>query len=142
MLAGMKCQPILPPPSAEAPITSVQPGGGLCFSLERAWGRLRRALLRRFFPGYVRRMASLRQGDCPGCPHDVLDPRDLKPVRNVCGFTFRPEDDRYAWRGKLGLARAGLCELLCVSLVLLPLIAGCVGLGVGLHPAWLLPLVV
>src|SRR5262245_42838695 len=95
-------------PTREAPITSIQPGGGFCFALERAWGRLRRALLRRLFPGYVRRMATLRQGECPNCPHDIIDPRDLKLVRNVCGYSFRPEDDRYAWRGRIGLARPSL----------------------------------
>jgi phosphatidylserine decarboxylase len=125
-----------PGPADEAPITCVQPGGGLVVALERGWGRLRRSLLRRFFPGYVRRMAELRQGDCPGCTHDVIDPRDLKLVRNVCGYWFRPEDDRFAWRGRLGLARPGLAELLCATLILLPL----AGLGAVLawwhHPAW------
>ncbi len=120
----------------EAPITSVQPGGGACFALERAWGRLRRAVLRRLFPGYVERMRALRQGDCPGCPHDVLDPRDLTLIRNVCGYWFRPEDDRFAWRGRLGLARAGLAELLVASLVMLPLIAGSAALAVWVYPAW------
>src|SRR5580693_1749470 len=93
-----------PAPVQEAPIHSIQPGGGLCVSLELAWGKLRRAILRRFFPGHVKRMAALRQGDCPGCTHDVIDPRDLKLVRNVCGFHFRSEDDPYAWRGRIGLA--------------------------------------
>jgi phosphatidylserine decarboxylase len=124
------------PALRESPITSVQPGGGFGFSLERAWGRLRRATLRRFFPAYVERMRGLRQGDCPGCPHDVLDPRDLKLVRNVCGYWFRPEDDAFAWRGRLGLARAGLAELLFASLVLLPAIAASAALGLWLHPAW------
>ncbi|MFO0845894.1 MAG: phosphatidylserine decarboxylase [Gemmataceae bacterium] len=128
-----------PPPTREAPITSVQPGGGLVFGLERAWGRLRRAVLRRFFPGYVRRMAGLRRGDCPGCPHDVIDPRDLKLVRNVCGYRFRAEDDPFAWRGRLGLARAGLAELLCATLVLLPLAAASAVMAVGLHPAFWAP---
>src|SRR5438132_409912 len=95
----------------EAPIGWVQPGGGFCMSLEQAWGRFRRAWLRRFHPRHVARMAALRQGTCPGCTHDVLDPRDLKYVRNVCGYWFRPEDDPYAWRGRLGLARHGLAEI-------------------------------
>jgi phosphatidylserine decarboxylase len=131
-----------PTPVCQAPIISIQPGGGLCFSLERAWGRLRRALLRRFFPGHVRRMAALRQGSCPGCPHDVLDPRDLKLVRNVCGYRFRPEDDPYAWRGRLGLARAGLAEVVCASLLFAAAAAACAALGVLAHPAWLAPLAV
>src|SRR5436190_2881540 len=106
-----------PEPLTSAPIGSAQPGGGFCYSLEIAWGRLRRAFLRRCRPGYVRRMQALRRGECPGCPHDVIDPRDLKFARPVCGYWFRPEDDRFAWRGRLRLARAGLAELVCFSLL-------------------------
>jgi phosphatidylserine decarboxylase len=84
--------------------------------IELAWGRLRRILLRRLRPGYVRSMLSTRQGECPGCQHDIIDPRDLKFCRNVCGFWFRPEDDRFMWRGKLGFARPGLAELVLFSL--------------------------
>jgi phosphatidylserine decarboxylase len=131
-----------PPALQEAPITCIQPGGGLCFALERAWGRLRRSLLRRFFPGYLLRMSKLRQGACPDCPHDVIDSRDLKLVRNVCGYWFRPEDDAYAWRGRLRLARAGLAELICFSLLLLPAIGLFIGLGIAFDPLWLLPLIV
>jgi phosphatidylserine decarboxylase len=141
MLHGMATI-IDPAPLTEAPIPCIQPGGGLCVRIEQNWGRLRRAILRRFFPGYVRKMTALRQGECPDCTHDVIDPRDLKLVRNVCGYTFRPEDDRYAWRGAMGLARAGLVEIICFSLLLLPIVALCIGLGVWLSPWWLLPLVV
>lgn len=121
----------VPPLSLGQTPTSVQPGGGWCVGLELAWGRLRRAWLRRFRPGYVRRMAALRQGECPGCPHDVLDPRDLKYVRNVCGHWFRPEDDPFRWRDRLGFARYGLAELVVSTLL-------CWGLGVafGLAAAW------
>src|SRR5713101_7572618 len=76
---------------------SIQPGGGWCMS--------------RFRAGYVRRMAEKRQGQCPNCPHDIIDPRDLKYWRNVCGFWFRPEDDPFAWRNRLGFARPGLAEM-------------------------------
>lgn len=130
ILAGMTID--LP----EAPITSIQPGGGTIFALERAWGRLRRGLLRLCFPGYVRRMAGLRQGECPNCPHNVIDPRDLKFVRNTCGYWFRPEDDAFAWRGRLGLARPGLAELVCASLVLLPLVVAFGVVATWWHPAW------
>src|SRR5262249_59438569 len=88
------------------PPASVQPGGGFCMSLELAWGRLRRKYLRRFHPGYVDQMRQKRQGDCPNCPHDIIDARDLKFVRNVCGFWFQPEDDSFRWRDHLGFARA------------------------------------
>src|SRR5262245_36037722 len=100
-----------------APLPSSQPGGGLCMRLELAWGRWRRAWLRRVRPGYVRRMAALRQGHCPDCPHDIIDPRDLKYARTSCGYRFRPEDDPFRWRDRLGLARAGLAEVVLFSLL-------------------------
>jgi phosphatidylserine decarboxylase len=128
-----------PPPGAA--IGCAQPGGGLCLSLELAWGRLRRAWLRRVRPGYVRRMAERRQGHCPDCPHDVIDARDLKFHRNVCGYWFRPEDDRFAWRGRLRLARAGLAEVVCFSAVLLALALACLA-AVWLHPLFWAPLAV
>ena len=99
------------------PPQSVQPGGGVCLQIELAWGRLRRRFLRMVRPGYVRAMQTLRQGECPNCPHEIIDPRDLKFCRNVCGYWFRPEDDRFAWRGRLGLARPGLAEVVCFSLL-------------------------
>jgi phosphatidylserine decarboxylase len=129
--------PTIPPSLQSSPISSIQPGGGFGFALERAWGRCRRAWLRRFRPGYVRRMAQLRQGHCPNCPHDIIDPRDLKLYRNVCGYWFRPEDDPFAWRGRLPLARAGLAELLFFSAVFLILSVAVVLLGILVHP-WLL----
>jgi phosphatidylserine decarboxylase len=99
------------PPLAQAEaVTCVQPHGGWCFRLEVAWGRYRRGMLRALRPGYVRRMQAARQGECTSCPHDVIDPRDLKLVRNVCGFSFRPEDDRFRWRDRIPLARYGLAE--------------------------------
>jgi phosphatidylserine decarboxylase len=126
-------------PLSEAPLRSAQPGGGLCLSLELAWGRLRRALLRRLRPGHVARLAALRQGECRDCPHDVLDPRDLKFSRNVCGYWFRPEDDRFAWRGRLGLARYGLAEVVCFSLLLGSLALLCAVLAVAFHPLFWAP---
>jgi phosphatidylserine decarboxylase len=122
-------------------ISSIQPGGGFCFGLERAWGRWRRAWLRRFRPGYVRHMAERRQGHCPDCPHDIVDARDLKLYRNVCGYWFRPEDDAFAWRGHLRLARAGLAELLFFSGIFALLSAAVVLLGVLIHPLLLLLLI-
>jgi phosphatidylserine decarboxylase len=100
---------------------SVQPGGGLCINLELAWGHLRRALLRRFRAAYVKEMLAKRQGECPGCQHDIIDARDLKFTRNVCGYWFLPEDDPFQWRGRLGLARPGLAEVVIFSAMLLPL---------------------
>src|SRR5713226_8518066 len=82
--------PIVSLPSAIKP-ASIQPGGGWCMSLELAWGHGRRWFLRHFRPGYVRRMAEKRQGACPNCPHDIIDTRDLKYCRNVCGYWFHAE---------------------------------------------------
>ena len=128
------------PPLVEATIpTIVQPGGGLCFNLEAAWGRFRRGYLRRIRPGYVRKMAALRQGECPGCAHDVIDPRDAKLVRNVCGYWFRPEDDRFAWRDRIPLARYGLAEVLfssaCAGPVFILALVGAV--RTGSIPLWI-----
>jgi phosphatidylserine decarboxylase len=111
-------QPSASAPRAAMPIHSVQPGGGAILRLELAWGRLRRALIRRYQPDYVQRMLALRQGECPDCPHDILDSRDLKFCRNVCGFWFRPEDDAFLWRNRLGLARIGLAEIVVFSVLL------------------------
>ncbi len=127
-----------PPPSMpEAPLASVQPGGGWCMRLELAWGRMRRGLLRRFRPGYVAAMLAKRQGACEGCPHDIIDPRDLKFVRNVCGYSFKPEDDQFRSRERLGFARWGLAEI-----VIFTLIAWSLGAAIGVMawagaPPWL-----
>ena len=90
---------------------SAQPGGGVCYRIELAWGCWRRWWLKHVRPGYVRRMASLRRGDATGAPHEVLDPRDLKYCRNRCGCEWAPTDDPFGWRGRLPFARWGLAEL-------------------------------
>jgi phosphatidylserine decarboxylase len=92
-------------------LRSVQPGGGFCYRVELAWGRLRRWYLRTFRPGYVRRMADLRQGSTAGAPHDILDPRDLKYCRNQCECNWLPANDPFRWRERLPFARWGLAEL-------------------------------
>jgi phosphatidylserine decarboxylase len=100
-----------PPPGASAP-AGVQPGGhGWCVRLELAWAACRRALIRRFWLRYARRMHSLRQGRVDDCPHDVIDSRDLKYVRNVCGIEFDPHDDPYRGRDHTGIARHGWAEI-------------------------------
>jgi phosphatidylserine decarboxylase len=92
-------------------IRSVQPGGGNCYRIELAWGRLRRWYLKRFRRGYIARMAALRRGDTTGAPHDILDPRDLKYCSNLCNAHWLPEDDPFQWRERLPCARWGLAEL-------------------------------
>jgi len=83
--------------------------------LELAWGCVRRAYLKRVRPRYVRRMAELRRGDHNTCPHEVLDPRDVKFYRNQGGYYWEPEDDSFRWRDRLPFARAGLAELLLLG---------------------------
>jgi phosphatidylserine decarboxylase len=116
--------------------TSVQPGGGFCMNLELAWGRFRRAYLRRFFPAHVEQMRQKRQGECPNCPHDIIDPRDLKYFRNVCGYWFRPEDDAFRWRDHVGFARVGLMELLFFSALCVVPTVVCVLLALTVHAAF------
>lgn len=109
--------PLLPPEPMDPQITSIQPGGGVVMRLELAWGAVRRAWLRTFRRGYVERMAALRQGGRNPCPHDVLDPRDLKFHCNLGGWHWAPEHDPFRWRERLPFARAGLAELLLFSLL-------------------------
>jgi phosphatidylserine decarboxylase len=108
---------------------SVQPGGGVCYRTELAWGRWRRWWLKRFRPGYVRRMAQRRQGDCQGAPHEILDPRDLKYCRNRCACDWLPEDDPFRWRDRLPFVRWGLAEMQLMGGPLLAVIVGLVAAG-------------
>ncbi len=95
----------------------IQPGGGVVCRLELAWGRWRRFWLKTFRPGYVRRMAATRKGDFNGCPHEVLDPRDVKFFRNQGGYHWEPGDDPFRWRDRIPFAREGLAELIVFSLL-------------------------
>jgi len=109
-----------PPPLPEN-IHSVQPGGGKCYQIELAWGRLRRWYLKTFRRGYVERMATLRRGDAEGAPHEILDPRDLKYCCNLCTAHWQPQDDPFCWRESLPFARWGLAELQLMGWPLLAL---------------------
>lgn len=116
-------------------IRSVQPGGGVCYSIELAWGRLRRQWLKRFRPGYVERMARLRKGELTGAPHEILDPRDLKYCSNRCTAYWQPQDDPFTWRDRLPIVRWGLAELqlmgwpLIAAIVILAVIGGWLWVG-------------
>ena len=101
-------------------LSSVQPGGGVCYQVELAWGSWRRSVLRTFRPGYVRQMAELRRGSADGAGHEILDPRDLKYCRNRCECDWDAQHDRFGWRERLPLARWGLAE---VQLMGYPLLA-------------------
>lgn len=96
-------------------LTTIQPGGGVVIRLEQAWGRLRRAYLKTCRPAYVKRMAESRRGDRNPCPHEVLDPRDLKFYQNQPGYYWDRRDDPFEWRNHLPFVRAGLAELLLMG---------------------------
>lgn len=130
------------PVSAPRPtnLPSAQPGGGVCYRIELAWGRWRRWYLKHFRPGYVRRMAALRCGDCSGAPHEVLDPRDLKYCRNVCECEWDRADDPFAWRDRIPIARWGLAELQLIGWPLLVLTGIFAWLGWALAPLVGIPL--
>ena len=123
----------LPPLPASLPaplpdnIRSVQPGGGKCYQIELAWGRLRRWYLRTFRRSYLERMAALRLGDTEGAPHEILDPRDLKYCCNLCTAHWKAEDDPFRWRESLPFARWGLAELQLMGwpLLLLTVVMAC-----------------
>jgi phosphatidylserine decarboxylase len=96
-------------------LTSIQPGGGVVRRIEEAWGRWRRWYLRSLRPRYVARMLRTRRGDFNGCPHEVLDPRDLKFYRNQGGYYWDRADDPFTWRDRLPFARVGLAELIVLG---------------------------
>lgn len=112
-------------------ISSIQPGGGVCYRIELAWGVWRRWYLRTCRPGYVGRMAALRQGSTEGCPHEVIDSRDVKFFRNRCDARWSEEDDPFAWRGRLPFTRWGLAELVLLGSPLF-----LVTLALALTPWW------
>ncbi len=126
-------------------IGSVQPEGGICYRIELAWARRRRWLLCSFLPGYVARMAALRQGDCAGAPHPIIDPRDLKYCRNLCDCSWAEADNPFAWRRSIPLAPWGAAELLLMGgplLVLTLLFAASALWYLALLPAAVLGLIV
>lgn len=96
-------------------LTTIQPGGGIIINLEMLWGRWRRFWLKTFRKGYVQKMQSTRKGDFNPCPHEVLDPRDLKYHENQGGYYWEEQDDPFAWRSHLPFAREGLAELIVLS---------------------------
>ena len=119
-------------------LTTIQPGGGVVMSIELAWGRLRRYLLRKLRPGYVAQMAAVRQGDRGSLPFDPVDPRDVKYYRNQDTYWWGESDDPFAWRDGLPFVRAGLGELILLG-------GGCLLLAALLALVWwplVLPLLV
>ena len=103
------------PTEMDPRLTTIQPGGGVVMSMELAWGRVRRRLLRMFRPGYVKDMASKRQGERGSLPFEPVDPRDLKFYQNQETYWWDPSDDRFKWRDQLPFVRAGLAELIVLG---------------------------
>jgi len=124
------------PEVGTAPISSIQPGGGFCFSLELNWAKFRRTILHSFFPAYVGKMQLLKLGDCPKCSHNIIDSRDLKLFSNVCGFYFAPQTDPFANRNKIWFARPGIMELFCFTALLVPFTIAFIFLAALFHPAF------
>lgn len=127
------------PISMDPQLKTIQPGGGIVMSIELGWGYARRWFLRRFRPGYVRRMSELRQGNRGTLPFDPVDQRDVKFYRNQDTYWWPESDDEFRWRDSLPFARAGLAELILISGLFVVL---AVGLGWIWWPLALPPLVV
>jgi len=108
---------LLPLEPMDPQLTWIQPGGGVICKWELVWGHWRRFWLKTFRPSYIRKMAALRKGTFNGCPHEVLDPRDLKFHRNQGGYYWEPQDDPFRWRDRIPFARVGLAELLVFSAI-------------------------
>jgi phosphatidylserine decarboxylase len=144
MEVGKTDQPRAAVEPMPANFRSVQPGGGVCYRIELAWGLWRRWFLKRFRKHYVHYMAQVRNGTCEGAPHEILDPRDLKYCRNVCQCGWDPADDRFRWREFLPFARWGLAELQIFGwpLLALTILTAAYSWLLALVPAVLLCLVV
>jgi len=110
---------------------SVQPGGGMCYRMELAWGRWRRWRLKTFRPGYVRRMAERRRGSSDGAPHEIVDPRDLKYCRNRCDCEWDAADDPFRWRRNLWFTHWGFAEMQIFGWPLLAVI-----IALAFTPGW------
>jgi len=129
-------------PTAPQIPTCSQPGGGWGMSVEMAWARVRRTLLRAFRPGYVRRMRELRLGTCDRHDRAVIDARDLKYIRPGCEFSFPPGTQPHPCQPFLGFARFGLCELLVITLLYLCCAGGLITAALLVHWAFWIALVV
>ncbi len=110
-----KSYPQLSVESMDPQLKTIQPGGGIIINLEMFWGKWRRFWLKTFRHGYVKKMQSMRKGEFNPCPHEVLDPRDLKYYENQGGYYWESSADPFAYRSQLPFAREGLAELIVLS---------------------------
>ena len=83
--------------------------------IELAWGYWRRWYLKTFRRRYVADMLAKREGATNACPHEVLDPRDVKFYRNQGGYHWSAENDPFRWRDRLPFTRVGLAELIILG---------------------------
>jgi phosphatidylserine decarboxylase len=60
-------------------------------------------------------MLAKREGSANACPHEVLDPRDVKFYRNQGGYCWSAENDPFRWRDRLPFTRVGLAELMILG---------------------------
>jgi phosphatidylserine decarboxylase len=104
-------------------------------AIELAWARFRKFWLRKLCPGYVQSMQAKRLGDCPVCPHDIIEPRDLKFTRNVCGYSFPPDVDPRSFSTRFGFARHGLAEIILCGMPLAVAISAAAAAAMEWH--WL-----
>ncbi|MDF1746148.1 MAG: phosphatidylserine decarboxylase [Gimesia sp.] len=110
-----KTYPSLSVEPMDPQLKTIQPGGGIIINLEMRWGSWRRFWLKTFRRGYVQKMQATRKGDFNPCPHEVLDPRDLKYYENQGGYYWDTEEDPFTYRSQLPFAREGLAELIVLS---------------------------
>ena len=104
-------------------VTSIQPGGGFCMACELAWGARGGGICTGSDPGMWISCVKAGRAVSGTYPHEILDPRDLKFYRNQGDIAWRDEDDPFAWRGRLGVARVGWAEIVLLGGTLLILTA-------------------
>lgn len=126
--ADRKSYAELPVEPMDPQLKTIQPGGGIIINLEMLWGNWRRFWLKTFRRGYVKKMETTRKGDFNPCPHEVLDPRDLKYYENQGGYYWDAKDDPFTYRSRLPFAREGLAELIVLSALFFGGSAICYGL--------------
>ena len=117
-------------------VKTIQPGGGTVMAGELLWGRLRRWRLRTFRKGYVAHMASRRRGADPSPPHDVLDPRDLKYIRNQTDLHWDERDNPFLRRRDVPFARWGYAELVVFCVVWFGLAAALLAWMANVEATW------
>lgn len=100
----------LPPQGWPPQVRCVQPGIGPVARLALGLRRLRRAVRRRLVPGRVAAARAELRGECPGCPHDVVEVADLRWVRNVCGFRAPAGREPLLFADRFGFVRLALPE--------------------------------